>query len=279
MTDNPAGIAVGRHVRPESDRVALHEIGTRCYRWMQVIEKIVSAGRDGAERAAIDAAVELGIRLGGSRYDPDIVRAGLSANAPCDEESPSADYRGCIEENVVNSDGTLIITLGSPEADADHAQKTALRNRRQLLHVDAARTDVIEAASLIRSWIDIYLIRTLHVTGASIENASSLYLSSFHILMHAVSPSPAGAPPEDMRPYPLPEIGKPRTVDQVIERLLYEMPLKDKMNLAKMRKDELVLIHPGLAEFIVIRFGLGPGNPSLIQSCCFHARQKEMDVN
>lgn len=244
-----------------------------------MIEKILSAGRDGAERAAIDAAVELGIQFGGSRYDPDIVRTGLPTDGACDDASPSADYRGCIEENVKNSDGTLIITLGRPEEYADHARKTALRNRRQLLHVDAASTDVLEAASLIRSWIDIYFISTLHVTGLCDENASSLYLSSFHILVNAVSDPTSDTQPDDIRPFPLPEIDKPRTVEQAIERLLYEMPLKDRMNLARMRKDELAMIHPALAEFIVVRFGLGPGNPSLIKSCCFHARQKEMDVS
>jgi len=244
-----------------------------------VIEKILSAGRDGAERAAIDAALELGIHHGGSRYDPDIVRAGLPTDISCNTEAPSADYRGCIEENVKNSDGTLIITLGRPEEYADHARKTALRNRRQLLHVDASSTDVLEAASLIRSWIDIYFIRTLHVTGVSSENVSSLYQATFHILMNAVSFPTAEGPPEDTRPYPLPEKDKPRTVEQAIERLLYEMPLKDKTTLARMRSDELAMIHSSLAEFIVVRFGLGPSNSDLMKSCCFHAKQKEMDVN
>lgn len=244
-----------------------------------MIEKIVSAGRDGAERAAIDAAVEVGIRHGGSRYDPDIVRPGVLINAACNSEAPTADYRGCIEENVKNSDGTLIITLGRPEAYADHARKTALRNRRQLLHVDASTTDVLEAASLIRSWIDIYFIRTLHVTGRCSENVSSLYQAAFHILVNAVSPPAAGGQRDDTRPYPLPEKDKPRTVDQAIDRLLYEMPLKDKMMLARMRTDELAMIHSSLAEFIIVRFGLGPGNPSLMKSCCFHAKKKEIDVN
>jgi len=244
-----------------------------------VIEKILSAGRDGAERAAIDTALELGIHRGGSRYDPDVVRAGLPVDTACNSAAPSADYRECIEENVKNSDGTLIITLGRPEEYADHARKTALRNRRQLLHVDASNTDVLEAASLIRSWIDIYAIRTLHVTGLSAENVSSLYQAAFHILMNAICSPAAEGPPEDTRPYPLPEKDKPRTVDRALERLLFEMPLKDKMTLARMRSDELAMIHSSLAEFIIVRFGLGPGNPALMKSCCFHAKQKEMDVN
>ncbi|MCD6446738.1 MAG: putative molybdenum carrier protein, partial [Candidatus Marinimicrobia bacterium] len=76
--------------------------------------KIISGGQTGADRAGLDAAMELNIPVGG--WCP---KGRKSEDGPIDnkyplQETTSGDYRVRTERNVKESDGTLIFTLGKP---------------------------------------------------------------------------------------------------------------------------------------------------------------------
>ena len=79
-----------------------------------LVEKIVSGGQTGVDRAALDVALELGIPCGG--WCPRGRRAedgALSARYPL-METPSDDYVQRTTWNIRDSDGTLILTRGEP---------------------------------------------------------------------------------------------------------------------------------------------------------------------
>jgi hypothetical protein len=242
-----------------------------------MIEKIVSGGRPGAERAALDVAVELGIPCGGAippgAEERELTdRYGLS-------ELAEGGFDAALEKNVIDSDGTLIISAGRPFGDADHARRLALQHRRQLLHIDAARTDVREAASLARSWIDLYHLKTVHVAGCSADNPIRLSAATLHILSYLLAGESGQGLPEPGRPYPLPDSERPGTVEAAVRRLISEMPLKERAALAGLEKEALPFLHPSLVDFIVIRFGLEEGgNSGLMDSCRFVAREKSLSV-
>lgn len=77
--------------------------------------KIVSGGQTGADRAGLDAAIELGLEYGG--WVPLGRKAEDGAVPECYtgmSESRSADYRERTKANVRDSDATLIITAKLP---------------------------------------------------------------------------------------------------------------------------------------------------------------------
>ena len=79
------------------------------------IERIVSGGQTGVDRAALDTALELGIPCGG--WCPRGRRAEDGAIAPVYPltETPSRLYAQRTRWNVRDSDATLIMLRGAPE--------------------------------------------------------------------------------------------------------------------------------------------------------------------
>jgi len=76
-----------------------------------LISKIISGGRSGVERGAIQAAWDLGIPYGGTIPQDRLVDDGIVPMCfDKMEESASVDEWYCIEHNVLNSDCTLIIS-------------------------------------------------------------------------------------------------------------------------------------------------------------------------
>ena len=132
-----------------------------------LIRKIISSGQTGVELAALDVAIEMGLTHGG--WAPRGLR---------NEAGPLPDYLGMTEvdkvgfheamtQNIVHSDGTLLITRGDKTPETRYAVETALRHQRQLLHVDLSQHTAFEASSLTSSWISLQQIREVFITACT----------------------------------------------------------------------------------------------------------------
>ena len=60
---------------------------------------------------------------------------------------------------------------------------------------------------------------------------------------------------------------EPKTVEESITRLMDELPLKYKVYIASLSREELTLIYPSFKSRIGQEYGLYSGNRKLIQSC------------
>jgi len=105
-----------------------------------VLEKIVSGGQTGADRAALDWAIEHGIPHGG--WCPKGRRAedGPIAGRYQLKETPSANYVQRTEWNARDSGGTVVFSMG--EILTGGSQKTvelARQHRRPVLNVAGPR--------------------------------------------------------------------------------------------------------------------------------------------
>lgn len=152
-----------------------------------MLKKIISGGQTGVDRAALDVAIRLGIAHGGW-----IPKGRLAEDGPLPshyqlQEMPTGQYEARTEKNVLESDGTLIISRGSPTGGTDYTRKVALRNGKQLLHIDLALGQrPSDAGSLIASWIEMNRIETLNVAGPRASNDPAIYMDAINILTHAL---------------------------------------------------------------------------------------------
>ena len=64
----------------------------------------------------------------------------------------------------------------------------------------------------------------------------------------------------------------PRTIDEAVDRLMSNMPLKDKITVANMSPVELPNLHLTLGGYILNNFGLLSGNTELMRSCRMKAK-------
>src|SRR5947207_15103352 len=90
--------------------------------------KIVSGGQTGADRAALDAAMEAGIACGG--WCPEDRTA---EDGPIDPKypltpAPGAGYRERTRLNVRDSEGTVIFSFGPLRGGSEHTYQDCLRS-------------------------------------------------------------------------------------------------------------------------------------------------------
>lgn len=125
------------------------------------LEKVVSGGQTGVDRAALDVAIELSIPCGG--WCPKGRRAedGVIPGKYLLQESPTANYAERTALNVKDSDGTLILSRGSLRGGTALTKTFVERYRRPYLVVDLrAPTE-----QQVHDWLTENSIRVLNVAG------------------------------------------------------------------------------------------------------------------
>ena len=154
---------------------------------MTLLKKIISGGQTGVDRAALDVAMRLGIAHGGWIPKGRLTEAGPLPPHYQLQEMPTTDYDARTEKNVLDSDGTLIISRGSPTGGTDYTRKMALKHGRQLLHIDLALGQrPSDAGSLVSSWVEMNRIETLNVAGPRASLDPAIYMDAVNILTHAL---------------------------------------------------------------------------------------------
>lgn len=148
-----------------------------------IIKKVVSGGQTGVDRAALDAALELGIDCGGWCPKGRLAEDGpLPAKYPL-KETPSSEYPVRTEWNVRDSDGTLVLSWGRPSGGTALTIAFARRLKKPCLVID------LESAGLscekIAAWADVNAIATLNVGGPR-ESAGLPIYRKAHALLTAL---------------------------------------------------------------------------------------------
>ena len=244
-----------------------------------MIKKIISSGQTGADQAALDVAIKLGIPHGGWIPKGRITEEGALLQEYQMQEMPTKSYDVRTEQNVLDSDGTLIICRGRPTGGSDYTREMVLKHKKHLLHIDLNLTTSFDAASLVNSWIKMHQIKTLNVAGPRASKDPNIYVDVFRILEWAFKIYRL----EDLSPAQKAELNEikwsaplPKTVDQAVKRLISDMSLKDRTIVANMAEVELSLLHANIGGYIRNEFGLWSGNQDLMTSCCFFAKKEKV---
>jgi hypothetical protein len=169
-----------------------------------------------------------------------------------------------VDISVAASNGTLIFSRGNLTRHAEYARKCTLSARHQLLGIDLRQVSGFQASNLIASWIKLYHIVTLYVTGPDAEEDESIYPEAAAILESAILQARvADAEMESVAARSIP----PRSVDEAIAVLASDMSFGDKSRMANMKREQLGTLDFSLGERIKTEFMLWSGNEPLLQSC------------
>ena len=238
-----------------------------------MLKKIISGGQVGADQGALDAAIKYNFPYDGWIQKGRKTQNGLLPDKYELEEMPVAGFKEKIEQNVIGSDGTVIISHGHLSGGADYSQKMTEKHNRPCLHIDLNVTPPFMASPEINTWIIENDIEVLNVTGSRSSEDMNVHRDTFYIIEGTILLSLVNAKSgkkltdydrkELLNKLPIP----PKTVDEAVEKMLNDLDLESKVKIAKMDLNNLAIIHSKLQGYLKNAFGVWHGNKELLTDC------------
>jgi hypothetical protein len=252
------------------------------------MRKIVSGGQTGVDRAALDVAIKHGIMHGGWVPKGRLAEDGTIPAKYKLQEIVLENYPQRTEKNVMDSDGTLIISNSPLIGGSALSVRMALKHRRPNLHIDLNDTDIFEASVLILNWLRANHIETLNVTGSRASEDPKIYLKTTAVLedlllLEAHFDKPLVHVELNMlREFKI--VNRPSSVDEAIDLLISDMKVRELYKLANLSEIDLINLHFTLGMWIRKNF-TDPKNKKLLKSCreiskdkCLHWAQMHMVI-
>jgi hypothetical protein len=130
-----------------------------------VLKKIVSGGQTGVDRGALDAALDAGFPCGG--WCP---RGRKAEDGPVPPrypllEMPGTAYRARTKQNVIDSDGTLILFFGALSGGTLETLRIAEELGKPVLTLDCNAKGIEDATVEAAAFARVNGIETLNVAG------------------------------------------------------------------------------------------------------------------
>ena len=152
-----------------------------------MIKRIVSGGQTGADRAALDAARELGIETGGwvprGRWAED---GRVPDCYPNMKETESADPAVRTAHNVRDTDGTVVFSHGKVSGGTKWTVEVSGELGKPMLHLDLAAQSVATAAGRLLEWIADGHIGVLNVAGPRASEDGGIHAAARAVLETAL---------------------------------------------------------------------------------------------
>ncbi len=242
-----------------------------------MIKKIISGGQTGADRAALDVAIQFNIPHGGWIPKGRKTEDGTLPEKYQQQEMPTASYSARTEKNVQDSDGTVIISHGKLTGGSAYTRKMAMKHGKPWFHADLNKLPTFQAAMIIDDWISKNKIEALNVAGPRASDDPLIYglVTVILELVFNLTRSKGNEPelPNDVIEAEKPKIPEqPTTVDKAVNFLISKLSLQDKLSIANMSEDDLGNLHFTLGLYTRNQL-LYPRNDKLLESC----RQTAMD--
>lgn len=151
------------------------------------VTRIISGGQSGADRAALDAAKELGLKRGGWVPKGRLAEDGQIPPS-YDElvETTTSDYATRTSLNIRDADATLIISHGGLTGGSRLTLDEACRLGRPFLHIDLSKMTREESVRLTRKWIEATRCERLNVAGPRSSEDPGIYSGTYELLIRVL---------------------------------------------------------------------------------------------
>ena len=140
-----------------------------------MLKKIVSGGQTGADRAGLDAAIRHSIPHGGW-----IPKGRLTENGPLPtlyklQEMTGSSYQARTEQNVIDSDGTVIIAHGILKGGSALTRNFAQQHKKPCLFIDLNLLSTDQAVQDLKSWLGETGLNILNIAGPRASKDPAIY--------------------------------------------------------------------------------------------------------
>ena len=250
------------------------------------VQKIISGAQTGADRAALDFALEYGIDSGGWVPPGRQAEDGPVAKRYSVWEMEAGGYPERTEKNVEDSDGTLIFSHGELTGGSLLTREYARKHGKPCLHIDFNRLIAFDAAIDVNDWLSEHRIAVLNVAGPRESKDPEIYQAVYKMLetvfyisiISGVMPDAAG------RTYDAPKgeataAAYPVTVSEALDSLAAELSAKTKARIASMPDDTLSEAGISLGRWLLREFGLSAGNQDLLKACREASGKPNLDAD
>ncbi|MBU8850164.1 MAG: putative molybdenum carrier protein [Desulfobacterales bacterium] len=236
-----------------------------------MLKKIISGGQTGADRAALDVAIKFNIEHGGwlpkgrkTEKGPLPVKYQLN-------EMDTADYKARTKQNIVESHGTVIISRGRLTGGSKLTRSFAEFIGRPNCYIDLLNTEEFEASIILKSFILENKIQILNVAGPRLSHNPGIYMDVKTVLeamlyLLFLDTRKDRVLKKYIPSYPVKE-DFPQTLEESIDLLRDDLPLKTKIFIAKIEHNNISMLYFVLLEYLRHRVGFDVENQALLKDC------------
>ena len=149
--------------------------------------KIISGGQTGADRAALDVALESGLPSGGWVPRGRLAEDGrLSDSYPDLVETETADLAERTRRNVRDADATVIVSHGPLSGGSQLTLEEAERLQKPVLHLDVRALGAAVAAERLAAWLEAERPHVLNIAGPRASEDADIYATVAAVLRTAL---------------------------------------------------------------------------------------------
>lgn len=139
------------------------------------LRKIISDAQTGVGRVALDVAIKMDISHGVWILKDRPTEDSVLPEKYHLDEMPTISYPKCAEQNVIDSDGTVIFSYDQLTGRSVYTREMAIKHNRHWLHVDLAKHTHSQAAQSIGDWLRQNNIVFLNVAGPRASKSPDIY--------------------------------------------------------------------------------------------------------
>lgn len=148
-----------------------------------MLKKIISGGQTGADQAGLEAALRLCIPHGGWLPKGRLTEDGPLSGKYNLQEMSTESYPKRTEKNILDSDGTLVVSHGKITGGTKMTVELAQRHCKPVLHLDLSAVSTGYAARMLRSWLSDNGVRVLNVAGPRASKDPLIFDVTLGLLM------------------------------------------------------------------------------------------------
>ena len=238
---------------------------------MGLLNKIVSGGQTGADRAALDTAIKFNVPHGGW-----ITKGRRTESGPLPDfydlkEMDTRDYPARTRQNIFDSDGTVIIARGPLTGGSALTYAFARKTNNGVCRINLLEQDIFEAALILHAFILDQGIRVLNVAGPIASHDSDIYYDVKAILSAVLYLDFLETEEDLWQVEQMIDAGfdfpKPITsVDQATQALEQSLTLRGKTIIARSQAHQMAGIYFILLEYVQLSLNLDEKKSVLFKS-------------
>ena len=149
---------------------------------VKIVNKIISGGQTGADRAALDFAISHKIPYSGWLPKGRRTEDGILPKKYILKEMPTGEYSKRTEQNILDSDATLILSHAHLTGGSALTQSLAEKHGKPCIHIDLSKVDMRKACLIVNIWMHRYKIKVLNVAGPRASKDQIIYQATIDLL-------------------------------------------------------------------------------------------------